>query len=171
VLGYSGSTTTKELDGASRRVRRSRAARAYRLAGERFISERSGIHVMLTRRRQDDEKYIYFYSGPEPTYRKVADNPSAFTLIPTVSLAELDSPSLGARKRIAKSIYDACATCGFFYIENHGIPEDVIAETFDLVKRFFALDLDAKMDAFVHKNPTLRGYEPMFETTKTKGGR
>lgn len=121
---------------------------------------------------KDNENYVYFHSGSEETYRKVADNPSSFTSIPTIDLAELDSPSPDARKRIAKNIYDACSQCGFFYIENHGVPQDVITETLDLLKRFFALDLDTKMDAHVQKNPAIRGYEPMLETRldpRTKG--
>lgn len=121
---------------------------------------------------RDNENYVYFHSGSEATYRKVADNPLSFTSIPTIDLAELDSPSPDARKRIAESIYDACSQCGFFYIENHGVPQHVIIETLDLLKRFFALDIDTKMDAHVQKNPAIRGYEPMLETRldpRTKG--
>lgn len=117
---------------------------------------------------------MYFHSGSEATYRKVSDNPSSFTSIPTINLAEIDSPSLDARKKIAKNIYDACSQVGFFYIENHGVSQDVITETLDLLKRFFALDLDTKMDAHVQKNPAIRGYEPMLETRndpRTKGGK
>lgn len=130
--------------------------------------------LLLTIRCQDNKDYVYFHSGSEATYRKVADNPSSFTSIPTIDLAELDSPSSDIRKRIAKSIYNACSQCGFFYIENHGVPQHVITETLDLLKRFFALDLDAKMDAHVQKNPAIRGYEPMLETRndpRTKGGK
>ena len=42
-----------------------------------------------------------------------------------------------------------------------------------MLKRFFDLDMETKMDAHVQKNPAIRGYEPMFETRldpKTKGG-
>jgi isopenicillin N synthase-like dioxygenase len=77
------------------------------------------------------------------------------------------------RKRIAKEIYEACRSCGFFYIKNHGVPEEVIQSTFATMKRFFALDLDTKMDAHVQKNPAIRGYEPMLETRldpRTQGG-
>ncbi|ROW15942.1 hypothetical protein VPNG_02481 [Cytospora leucostoma] len=79
---------------------------------------------------------------------------------------------VGWEQKIAKEIYDACHTCGFFYIQNHGIPEQVVTETFALLKRFFALDIDTKMNAHVHKNPAIRGYEPMLETRldpRTKG--
>ncbi|KAI1341453.1 2og-Fe oxygenase family protein [Xylariaceae sp. FL0016] len=111
-----------------------------------------------------DKKYVYFHSGSEATYREVSDKPSSFTSIPTIDISEIDSPSLDARKRIAREIHDACHQCGFFYIRNHGIAESVVQETFATLKRFFALDLETKMDAHVQKNPAIRGYEPMLET-------
>ena len=55
-------------------------------------------------------------------------------------------------------------TCGFFYLKGHGLSEELQTGTFDVLKRFFALDFDAKMDAHVQKNPAIRGYEPMGET-------
>lgn len=116
---------------------------------------------------------MYFHSGSEATYRKVAEKPSSFTSIPTIDLAEIDNPSLEVRKSIAKGIYDACHDCGFFYVKNHGIPEDIISDTFALLHSFFALDLETKMDAHVQRNPAIRGYEPMLETRldpTTKGG-
>lgn len=116
---------------------------------------------------------MYFHSGSEATYRKVSENPSGFRFIPTIDLAGLDGPQ-ASRKRIADEIYNACHECGFFYIKNHGIPQEVISETFELLKRFFALDKEIKMDAHVQKNPAIRGYEPMLETRldpRTAGGR
>lgn len=44
-------------------------------------------------------------------------------------------------------------------------------ETFALMKRFFALDLDIKMSAYVHKNPAIRGYEPMKHNNMGKSGK
>ncbi|KAI0482283.1 Clavaminate synthase-like protein [Xylariaceae sp. FL0804] len=111
-----------------------------------------------------DTRYVYFHSGSEATYRPVSENPSSFTSIPTIDLSEIDSPSLDTRKSIANQIYDACHNCGFFYIKNHGIPQDVAERTFELLKRFFSLDLETKMEAHLQKNPAIRGYEPMGET-------
>ncbi|KAK7923514.1 hypothetical protein PG985_007585 [Apiospora marii] len=120
-----------------------------------------------------DKKYVYFHSGSEATYREVSDTPSqSFTSIPTVDLADLDSSSPEARQRIAREISNACRNCGFFYIKNHGIPEDVVRQAFALLRRFFALDHEAKMEAHAQKNPAIRGYEPMLETNldpRTKG--
>lgn len=104
----------------------------------------------------------------------MAEKPSSFTSIPTIDLAEIDSSSLDTKRKLSKAIYDACHECGFFYIQNHGISEEIISDTFALLKRFFALELEAKMDAHVQKNPAIRGYEPMLETRldpRTKGGR
>lgn len=123
---------------------------------------------------QGKSQYVYFHSGSETTYRKIAEKPSSFTSIPTINLSDIDSPSPDDRKRIAKEVYDACHNCGFFYVQNHGISERVVTETFELLQRFFALDHETKMDAHVQKNPAIRGYEPMLETRldpRTKGGR
>jgi isopenicillin N synthase-like dioxygenase len=72
--------------------------------------------------------------------------------------------SLTDRKANAAEIRKACETCGFFYIKNHGIPQGSIDEVFDLLKRFFALEHEMKMDAHVQKNTAIRGYEHMLET-------
>lgn len=123
---------------------------------------------------QHGNPYVYFHAGSDVSYREVADTPSSFASIPTIDLTEIDSPFLDKRKKIAKDVYSACHDCGFFYIKNHGIPEEVISKTFALLKDFFALPLEAKMDAHVHKNPAIRGYEPMLETRldpRSKGGK
>ncbi|KAH7081981.1 2og-Fe oxygenase family protein [Paraphoma chrysanthemicola] len=108
-------------------------------------------------------KYVYFHSGSEATYRKVSNKPTGFTSIPTIDISNIDG-SLAQRQAIAARIRQACETCGFFYIKNHSIPQSSIDEAFDLLRRFFALDEDVKMDAHVQKNPAIRGYEPMLET-------
>ncbi|ORY18980.1 2og-Fe oxygenase family protein [Clohesyomyces aquaticus] len=84
-------------------------------------------------------------------------------LYPTIDIGRIDG-SLSERKAIAGEIRNACESCGFFYIKNHSIPQENVDEVFDLLKRFFALDEDVKMDAHVQKNPAIRGYEPMLET-------
>lgn len=116
---------------------------------------------------------VYFHAGSQPTFRKVAKHgaQTSFTSIPIIDISNIDSPLLEARKQIAREIHDACSTCGFFYLKNHGLSEDLLEETFHVIKRFFALDIDTKMDAYVHKNPAIRGYEPMLHSNMGKGGR
>lgn len=121
----------------------------------------------------DDGEYVYFHSGSQATYRKVTKAAKGeFTSIPEIDISNIDSPSLEERKKIAKEIYDACSVSGFFYLINHGIPEEVLNQTFEIMKRFFELDHDTKMDAHVQRNPAIRGYEPPLETRndpRTKG--
>lgn len=87
-----------------------------------------------------------------------------FTFIATIDISNIDSQSLDARKNIAKEIYNACTTSDFFYLENHGLPEELLKETFDVIKRFFALDIDVETEAHIQKDPAIRGYEPLLET-------
>ncbi|KAL3417532.1 2OG-Fe(II) oxygenase [Phlyctema vagabunda] len=121
--------------------------------------------VLPTTNDQKDE-YVYFHSGSEATYRKVVpkDQQTSFTSIPTIDIARIDDPSLEVRKQIAREIFQACSTCGFFYVKNHGIPDELIRDTFEVIKSFFAEDIEVKMDAHSQKNPAIRGYEPMFYT-------
>lgn len=121
-------------------------------------------------------EYVFYHSGSEPTYRKVQENASfSFRSIPTIDIVELSNPSAteSARLDLAKQISAACSDSGFFYIKNHGIPQELIDETFSVLERFFSLDVDVKMEAHSSLNPAIRGYEPMFWTKldyRTKGG-
>ncbi|KAH7386988.1 2og-Fe oxygenase family protein [Phaeosphaeria sp. MPI-PUGE-AT-0046c] len=112
---------------------------------------------------QNGSKYVFFHSGSEATYRKVAETPTGFTSIPTIDVSNIDG-TLVQRQAIAREVRKACEKCGFFYIKNHAIPQASFDEVFALLKRFFALEHEIKMTAHVRKNPAIRGYEPMHET-------
>ncbi|CAA7036738.1 unnamed protein product [Microthlaspi erraticum] len=55
----------------------------------------------------------------------------------------------------------ACLDCGFFYVTNHGISEEVMNNAFKQSKKFFALPLEEKMK--VLKNEKHRGYTPLYD--------
>ena len=66
----------------------------------------------------------------------------------------------------------ACQDHGFFYLENHGIPEDVIKKVFDQSKAFFDLDLDVKIkvkDRRTHRGYKSFGSEMINTTSQAKG--
>jgi non-haem dioxygenase in morphine synthesis N-terminal len=50
----------------------------------------------------------------------------------------------GPQDEVAKAVQSACSTSGFFLISNHGVPEDVIARSFEENKKFFALPEEQK---------------------------
>lgn len=88
-----------------------------------------------------------------------------------VDVSGLFSSNVEDRKQVAVQIGKACRTVGFFYAQNHGVPDDVIEGTFDAIKNFFALPAEDKMEVHLHKNAALRGYEPVFETNLEGAGR
>ena len=46
---------------------------------------------------------------------------------------------------LAKQLDRACRTIGFFYVENHGIPEEVLRNVFAATKRYFDIPLAERM--------------------------
>jgi isopenicillin N synthase-like dioxygenase len=95
-----------------------------------------------------------------------------FNEIPLVDVTDITSPSFEARKAVANNVAKACAEVGFFYAQNHDVPQDVIDEIFAAIKEFFDQPNEAKMEVHIHKKVGFRGFEPLFETkldSKTRG--
>ncbi|PWY66768.1 Clavaminate synthase-like protein [Aspergillus heteromorphus CBS 117.55] len=84
-----------------------------------------------------------------------------FDHIPVIDLAPLRSPLLQERQRLAREIYTACTQVGFFYIKNHGIPEELIATLREAAQRFFSLPEEQKMETSIRKSKKYRGFIPL----------
>ena len=67
------------------------------------------------------------------------------TQIPVLDLAPYRAGEAGARTRLGADMRRACETIGFYFIEGHGIPRDLVERTFAQAARFHAQPLDAKM--------------------------
>ncbi|KAI5996001.1 hypothetical protein F5J12DRAFT_896347 [Pisolithus orientalis] len=67
----------------------------------------------------------------------------AFDSIPVVDIGCVSTPE--ERAALAQQIRDACVNVGFFYISNHGIPQETIDEVFSAMKAYFSLPLETKM--------------------------
>ncbi|KAF9019933.1 Clavaminate synthase-like protein [Hymenopellis radicata] len=95
---------------------------------------------------------------------------SSFEEIPVIDLTDADSSDSAARRALADRIRDACINVGFFYIKNHGIPEDIISAAVDAGKTFFALPDSDKMNIDIHKSENFKGYTPLLgENTDPEG--
>ena len=57
-----------------------------------------------------------------------------------------------------KAIGAACRDVGFFYVVNHGVDAELLAEAFTQSKRFFARPLTAKQELAIEKIGGNRGY-------------
>ncbi|GAA6005508.1 isopenicillin N synthase family dioxygenase [Rhodotorula paludigena] len=82
---------------------------------------------------------------------------AAFTELPVISLARLNG-SAEDRKALAAEIQEACISSGFFYISDHGVPQQVIDDAFGQAKKFFAQPMDKKMLVDLHKGTSFKGY-------------
>ena len=70
----------------------------------------------------------------------------------------------GVLKEIEKSVLainDACRNVGFFYVKNHGIPEEYLQSVFSNIKDIFDLPLQEKMKIHMGKSQIFRGYTPI----------
>ncbi|MDB5395661.1 MAG: penicillin synthase [Rhodospirillales bacterium] len=101
---------------------------------------------------------MIIYTPPKP-----ADS------IPLINLADSFSPDLEKRKAVAWEIHKACRDIGFFYVENHGVPDALLVGQFDFVRRFFALPMETKEAVGLKDSAWLRGYEAMKRQTLDLG--
>lgn len=79
--------------------------------------------------------------------------------IPLIDLAPLDGNGLAGAKDIAPALRTALEDIGFLIITNHGVPHDLIEQTFAEAKRFHDQGLDAKLA--VRMNAHNNGYMAM----------
>ncbi|KAF8158476.1 hypothetical protein B0H34DRAFT_709043 [Crassisporium funariophilum] len=95
---------------------------------------------------------------------------STFEEIPVIDIADARSKDPVARRKLAELIRDACINVGFFYIQSHGIPEEVIERTVDAAKDFFMLPEKTKMEMDIHTSSNFKGYTGLLgENTDSKG--
>ncbi|GAA5854615.1 hypothetical protein JCM8547_004909 [Rhodosporidiobolus lusitaniae] len=84
-----------------------------------------------------------------------------FDALPVISLARLSSPDINERKALAAEVADACVDCGFFYVTDTGVPEEVIEAAFGQAKQFFTQPAEKKMEVDLHKGNSFKGYAPL----------
>jgi isopenicillin N synthase-like dioxygenase len=81
--------------------------------------------------------------------------------IPIIDIGPLIGGTEG-RYAVADEIGRACRECGFFYIVGHGVGEDLQKRLEHLSRRFFAQDLEAKMEIRMARGGRAwRGYFPV----------
>ncbi len=78
--------------------------------------------------------------------------------LPIIDLAPLRTCGEAGLLRVAKDVGAACRGAGFFYVVNHGVPADLIADAFAKAKAFYAEPLADKLDMAMEKIGGNRGY-------------
>ncbi|KIW23611.1 uncharacterized protein PV07_11798 [Cladophialophora immunda] len=126
-----------------------------------------------------EPEYVYFhYDGKYGHRREVLKDgklKTTFTDIPLIDIAGLFSDNLTDQVKVADEIRKACEEVGFFYIKNHGVEQELIDDTVEVMKDYFRQPTEKKMDQWIYKNTNLQGYEPIFgarlDDTKSRGDR
>ncbi|KAH7913970.1 Clavaminate synthase-like protein [Hygrophoropsis aurantiaca] len=91
-----------------------------------------------------------------------APTSKTFEDIPVIDFVNATSNDPVLRRALADEIRDACVNVGFFYIMNHGIPENTIDTTIGAAKQFFALPTQSKAKLDIHKSPNFKGYTALL---------
>ncbi|KAI5995141.1 hypothetical protein EDD15DRAFT_2366069 [Pisolithus albus] len=103
----------------------------------------------------------------------------AFDSIPIIDIGHASTRE--ERAVLARQIRDACMNVGFFYVRNHGIPEETIDSALSAMKAFFSLPLETKMKVdsshslhailrfiqsqlYHRQSVHVRGYEPLLDS-------
>jgi isopenicillin N synthase-like dioxygenase len=93
----------------------------------------------------------------------------ASTAIPIIDIGSLDQGTVTGARHVGRQLLDTAETVGFFYVRNHGIPQDLIARTDAIARRFFALPLEEKQKVRVmrwHRGYIKIGEAKMYDTAK-----
>jgi isopenicillin N synthase-like dioxygenase len=80
-------------------------------------------------------------------------------VIPGLDLGPYLAGQPEAVDALAKQLRHTCENVGFFYIENHGVPQDLIDRTFEQSRRFHALPLEDKLRLKINHDNV--GYMPV----------
>ncbi len=83
--------------------------------------------------------------------------------IPVIDVSRLAASDVRQKQKIAETLGRTAHEIGFFQIKNHGIPQEHIDAVYNQAKRFFKLSKEEKMQYYIAKNPTHRGYVPFTE--------
>jgi len=112
------------------------------------------------------DTWVHYHDGGVPGRRPVLKGTAAketFTELPKIDFRRIYSDDLEDRKELAREVGVACRDIGFFYAVNHGVDDDVLEDTFDALKEYFALPTDVKMETHNQKTEKFRGYEAFLE--------
>ncbi|KAF5936489.1 hypothetical protein HYC85_027618 [Camellia sinensis] len=117
-------------------------------AGDGYASEDFCSRVVVHSGKKERKAYI-----PYKIDNHFREEMAKALQLPIIDLASPD------RISIANSIRQACIECGFFYLINHGVEQELLKQVFDESKRFFSLPLEEKMKLLHREN---RGYTPLY---------
>lgn len=110
-------------------------------------------------------QYVEYYQRGIPGRRPIlkgADAYETFNELPLIDMTDIASPVLAARQAVADEVAKACSNVGFFYAQNHPVPQEIIDEVFEAIAQYFSQPEEVKMENHCHQSPDFRGFEPSY---------
>ena len=94
----------------------------------------------------------------------------AIESIPVIDIAALVNEEPEAERHVSEKISRAANEVGFFYVKNHGIPQDLIDRAFSISKVFFNLNREEKNSARVtaKKRGFIEPYTGIMKNSSTR---
>jgi isopenicillin N synthase-like dioxygenase len=89
--------------------------------------------------------------------------------IPVIDMSGLGSADEAARLEVASRRREAAERIGFFYVSNHGVPQEQVDAIFETSRRFFALPPETKAGVLV--NEIHRGWLAVGQSKMYAGAR
>ncbi|RFU32486.1 hypothetical protein B7463_g3851, partial [Scytalidium lignicola] len=125
--------------------------------------------TILETTKAEEPKYEYFFKDNHwNNKREILTGDKVvktFDEIPVVDITDIFSDSFDERLRVAQEIAVICKEVGFMYVKNHGVPQDLVDEMFEVSRQYHALPFEDKMADYVFKSETLRGYDIHYTNT------
>jgi len=84
-----------------------------------------------------------------------------FNDIPVIDIAPIFTDDESAKRNVAAEIRTAAINVGFFYIRNHGIPDDAVEASRQAADDFYAQPTDVKAKYDVNITKRHKGYVPI----------
>jgi isopenicillin N synthase-like dioxygenase len=98
---------------------------------------------------------------------RLMDHPDSDEEIPMLDMAPYLQGKPGGREKVAAELAEISRTVGFFYVKNHGIPQDVLDRIFYESRRVHALPVEEKAKFSEFITDTFKsGYKPGDEHRK-----
>ncbi|HYP83660.1 isopenicillin N synthase family dioxygenase [Variovorax sp.] len=86
--------------------------------------------------------------------------------IPAIDFSQYLYGTRQERADVSRDIHQACRRYGFFYLDQHGIADDLIDNAFDAAREFFDLPLPERIACKAATGLQNRGYQAMFDTQR-----
>ncbi|XP_062112017.1 1-aminocyclopropane-1-carboxylate oxidase homolog [Humulus lupulus] len=114
---------------------------------------------------------IFHHPWSDDHYTKNSSSVSGETTvpisIPVIDLEGLDKDDV-RRKKIVEKIGKASESSGFFQIINHGIPESVLEEMKEGVRRFFDQETEVKKELYTRDYSNPQKFQQQKNNNKKK---